>query len=949
MECPDDNALVAFVSNELDEIKRAELVSHLDVCETCMTIACAIARGTDTVASGTERTVYPAGERIVGRYRLDSLIGAGAMGSVYIATDAQLGREIAIKIVRSSAASSSARLSREARAMAQVKHSNVVTVFDAGDFDGGVFIVMELVVGETLGTWLDKPRGWRDVVRMFEAAGRGLAAAHAAGIVHRDFKPANVLVDRTGRVAVTDFGLAFAPPSATPPESSPDLAVTSTGAMLGTPLYMSPEAHRGAKVDGRADQFSFAVALYHALYGETPFDRESIGGLRDAVLAGDIAARPSATQVPIAVDRVIRRALAIDPEARYPTMDPLLDELAAVTRPRRIARFAVAGAAVAIVAVAATLLVSSSRSPGPEPAAKSPRVAVLFDRIDNRSHDRRLDGAVALAIQNALYDSTRIDSYDRESIPGLAHSLGTEAAADPVAAALSARDHTPAYVVSGSIEPEGAGFAIQLDIRGTQFRETASSLDGVLPACSRLAIALRVQVGDYVAAGVQIGTSSLDALNELALGNRLSSDGKFLEAAVELRKAIAADPGFADAHAALGNVYYNLLKTPEATAEFEAALRDRDRMTERRRLMLMSDYYGSSGRYVESIAASEQYLARWPGDMRSEVDIVATALDGGMFPLALELARRAVTDHPEVVVARSNLLLAEVATGKFDEAIKDGEAMRRDLPHPTSSGILALGIAYTLQGDPTTALHLFEQWVPNDRESADAGRADLAMYQGRLDDAYKRAHSWLDARKRGGRSLAESRTELVTLARIALRRGDRDTAREFATPALGDNNARGSYQVATILLEAGDDAPARQLADRWRVQSTPDARVYAWLLDGDRARARGDLAAAIAVYTEATRMDDSWLAHARLGVAELEAKSYSDAVRELEICIARRGEGAVFAMPSLSMLPPIYLALANAKAGLHAADATEAFRRLVAIAPAPQHDPLTDAARASAP
>ncbi|HEV7554400.1 MAG TPA: tetratricopeptide repeat protein, partial [Kofleriaceae bacterium] len=465
---------------------------------------------------------------------------------------------------------------------------------------------------------------------------------------------------------------------------------------------------------------------------------------------------------------------------------------------------------------------------------------------------------------------------------------------------------------------------------------------------TRLAIALRVRFGDYVAAGVQIGTSSIDALHELATGSRLASSGKFIEAALELRKAVADDPGFGDAHAMLGNVYYNLSKMPEATAEFEAALRDRDRMSERRRLILMSDYYGSSGRYVESIAASEQYLARWPGDMASEVSIVATALDGQMFPLALELARRAVTDHPNIVVARSNLLLAELATGNIDQVIKDGEAMRHDLPHPSSSGILALGIAYTLRGEAETALHLFESWKSQDRESADAGRADLALYQGRVDDAYKRAHSWLDARAKGGRPLGDSNAELITLARISLRRNDRAAAREFATPAFANNSPRGKYWVASILVEAGDDTIARQLAEHWHLQPSPDTRVYARLLDGDLARARSDLHEAIAAYTEAVRTDDSWMAHARLGVAELEAKSYADAVRELELCLARRGEGAIFATPSLSLLPPIYLALAQAKAALHAPDAGEAARRVIALAPTPQNDPLTDAARALA-
>jgi tetratricopeptide (TPR) repeat protein len=257
-------------------------------------------------------------------------------------------------------------------------------------------------------------------------------------------------------------------------------------------------------------------------------------------------------------------------------------------------------------------------------------------------------------------------------------------------------------------------------------------------------------------------------------------------------------------------------------------------------------------------------------------------------------------------------------------------------------------MAYALRGDGETALHLFESWKSQDRESADAGRADLALYQGRLDDAYKRAHSWLDARAKGGRALTESRAELITLARIELRRNDRAAARELATPAFADNSTRGKYWVASIVLEAGDDTLARELAEQWRAQPSPDTRVYARLVDGDLARARGDLHEAIAAYTEAVRTDDRWIAHVRLGVALLEAKSYADAARELELCVSRRGEGAIFATPSLSLLPPVYLALAQAKAALHAPDATEAARRVVALAPAPQHDPLTDAALALA-
>ena len=283
----------------------------------------------------------------VGRYVVLDRIGAGGMGVVYAAYDPELDRRVAIKLLRPDRFSSEAgrlRLLREAQALARLTHPNVVAVYDAGTFGDRVFVAMELVEGETLRQWLGEgPRSWREVLDRFLPAGRGLAAAHAAGLVHRDFKPENVLLGRDGRVRVADFGLAKAladaeeePPgeAAEPGEGTP---LTEWGVVLGTPAYMAPEQLRGIAADARSDQFSFCVALYEALYGERPFEE-----------GGVVKEAPAGTKVPGWLRAVILRGLMASPEERYPTMDDLLRDLE--RDPATVRRRWLAAAAIVILA-----------------------------------------------------------------------------------------------------------------------------------------------------------------------------------------------------------------------------------------------------------------------------------------------------------------------------------------------------------------------------------------------------------------------------------------------------------------------------------------------------------------------------------------------------------------------------------------------------------------------
>ncbi|HTL31473.1 MAG TPA: protein kinase [Kofleriaceae bacterium] len=276
----------------------------------------------------------------IGPYVIDGVIGAGGMGVVYGARDPKLDRKVAIKVLRPRENDSSEyqrlRLLREARAMAKLSHPNVVTVFGADVDAEEIYFAMELVDGTTLRQWLSKTRTWQEIVRVLIGAGRGLAAAHAVGLVHRDFKPDNVLIDANERARVSDFGIASetSTPQAvhavglaqTIAQGSQPVENTRQGQLVGTPRYMSPEQYGTAAVDARSDQYSFCLVLYEALFNAHPFEFTTLEELISRIMRGERAPIPS-SNVPEWIHRVIDRGLARDAGDRFPSMTALVDEL----------------------------------------------------------------------------------------------------------------------------------------------------------------------------------------------------------------------------------------------------------------------------------------------------------------------------------------------------------------------------------------------------------------------------------------------------------------------------------------------------------------------------------------------------------------------------------------------------------------------------------------------
>ena len=373
-DCLGDSTIAAYVDGELGRDAIAHVDRHIDGCESCRGQLSAVAvapvlrsfvatrtlsesRAPTAVAVGSYpgtvvRGADPAPGSALGRYVVDAVIGRGGMGVVVRAYDPELDRQVAIKIVDPAASSGAWRagLRAEAQAMARLRHPNVVAVHDVGSVGDRVFVAMELVEGASLGTWR-AGRGRDAALGACVAAGRGLVAAHAAGVVHGDVKPDNILVDRDGRAMIADFGLARA------------IASTAGGAagdraLCGTPAYMAPELFAGAPADVRSDQFAFAVTVYECVAGARPWRGDSLDALRAAITAGP---PPRPAGVPPGLWAAIARGLATDPAARHSTLAAFVAELARQLAPARrrrrwiaagVAAVVVAGGAVAAVAVA---------------------------------------------------------------------------------------------------------------------------------------------------------------------------------------------------------------------------------------------------------------------------------------------------------------------------------------------------------------------------------------------------------------------------------------------------------------------------------------------------------------------------------------------------------------------------------------------------------------------
>ncbi len=802
MPCPDDETVAALVEGRLDGEALRAIAQHVDGCPSCRElVAEAVRAPAEAGAEGFQAGGAPLPRgATVGRYVVQGCIGAGAMGIVYTARDPDLGRDVALKLMRgdgvaNSSSGSRGRLLREAQAMAKLAHPDVITVYDVGTVGDEVFIAMELVDGTTLGEWMRTPRSWRDVLAVMRKAGEGLAAAHAAGIVHRDFKPDNVLVSRDGRVRVTDFGLARQAPSAdstasaptedlapdgTPPArtlpfgevSRSPLAVSRTGTLAGTPAYMAPELIAGGAADARSDLFAFCVTFHEALYGQRPFGGATLPALAASVEAGRIRTPSRGERVPGWLTQAIVRGLDARPENRPSSMRALLDMLDQGPRRTTIARAGIA-AALTVVLVLGTLAIV----PGPRGGAAKPTSSAATDTS---------------ASATTVTDLPPPPSTNPDALRAYARGLqamrdGTWGAADFAEAARLDPSMAAAHLRYAMIEfwrlPTEARAHLAKAVEG---RSTLTERDEALlraagvwmrsdPADDHAFARLMDEMLERYPQDAEVAYYAGFALTQLA---------DHAEAVVRLRRATALDPGFAAAY------------------------------------QLESDEQAYAGDLEGALATIQACIERAPEATRCLMERTFIDEADGDCALLEQDGRRMQAHDPESDMSYGMLAAAAYAQGKPLETVR--ELFRQQEAHAAPGGRRRFELIHAwdlaaLSGDFDGA-----------RRAADALQQ---LAGGDSPDRRLRSGAALlsiDASLEAGDVQAATRTASAFLARqdawTAEPRSD-----DFAVLRDGTPGMWMAERAGGLLSPAAFDAQRAAWASQWESRLPEAYRPYAWL------------------------------------------------------------------------------------------------------------------------
>ena len=883
MACLDDTAVLRMIHGRLDGDELAGADRHLDGCARCRVLVAAVARGSDgrDVPGPDELRRGDA----VGRYVVLGRLGGGAMGVVYAAHDGELDRQVALKLLRPDAGAGPDRLVREAQAMARLQHPNVVTVHDVGTTGDRVFVAMELIDGPTLRAWAAVARPWRERLEVVRAIGRGLAAAHAAGLIHRDVKPDNVIVGGDGRPRIGDFGLARRGDDGDrvgPPAAARAATITRTGAVAGTPAYMAPEQLRGEPASAASDQFGLAVTAWEVLFGARPFTGADVGAVAAAIARGPT---PPRSDVPAPIVRALIRALAVEPSARWPSVAALVEALG-WTPPRRwrwLAPLVATGAAAAVIVVA---------RPGAAPADPCRAVA----------------GELAPGWTSAVEASLR-------------------------ARLAATGDTTSAARLAGWVERwQGARIEVcrATHVRGAQ---SEAVLDVRQRCLERGAVELATLAAELLGPGTRPHVvEAIDGLTEpdecahspaLVLLAPVAPAQRAAVAAVEaeaarlrarLAGAAPVDPGAgatligaaeATAHAptvALAHlVHAELLRRAGDYPAADRAARDAIVAAERGH---------------DDLGAARAWMARLgvAGDRRD-----LTAADEWLALAAAAVARAGDPAELRARLANGAGLLA-MNLGRLDDAARELEvalALRRQLAgdHPdvaVARTLSALGHVARLRADHATARARFDEALAIDRAALgdahpDVGRdlhnlANLARLAGDLDAAEAGYREALAIR---GRALGPDHPEVGlthnSLGLVALERGALDAAareleaarRIFAAAGHGDL-AITHANLGALALRRGDLVAAR----RWLAEAIAGYRTQLPARHERLARALLDAAEA------AARAGDHREARARLAEARAAIPDGPESDALVREAAALAGRLVAVARPAAPPPPP---------------------------------------------
>jgi eukaryotic-like serine/threonine-protein kinase len=926
--------------------------------------------------AATDETLAP-GTVLAERYEIVRLLGSGGMGAVYQAIDRELQRNLALKTIRADLASQKnilERFKREVMVSSQITHRNVVRVYDLGSSGRLRFLTMEYVEGKSLDAVIG-PTGMppEKVAPILRQICQGLEAAHERGVIHRDLKPQNIMIEPQGRVAVMDFGLA---------STTDGGGLTRAGALLGTPDYMSPEQALGQKLDRRSDIFSLGIIAYEMLTGKAPFASETaIASLVARTSTRALPPREINQTIPEGLSTIVHRCMATNPQDRYSSVAAILQDLESYIGTGQLSVFstwdatAVSGAAAAAVAKAApappapasrkwiavaaglaavaagALYFAIGRNSGP--AAPVAPMTVMIADFTNHTGDAVFSGTLESSLKLVLEGASFISAYDRARMRdlGVKPPAGAfdQAKAQEIAAAQGVN-----VVVSGSLERAGADYKLSAAAVQTltgkvlaTAEESAPGKDQVLFAVTKLGTAIRKKLGDATSESAQrlsmetLSAASLEAVHEYAMGLDALSAGKFEESQQHLSRALDLDPNFGMAYTVMASAARNLGRQQDADRFIKEAIKNIDHMTERERFRTRAYLYLQTGDYKNCVDEYGSLLQRYPSDTGAHLNIAVCYLHLHDVGKALEESRRAVAILPKRAIYHGNLAMSLAFSGDAEAAAKEA-ADASKLGYV--NGPLLQAYASLLREQPDAAAEGYRELSKNNPSDAATGLADLAAFEGRFADAAGILEKGIAEDMAGRKPDPDAAaTKLWGLALVHRAQGQKAPALAAARRALELSKAfQTRFVAAQVFVEFGETAKAHELAAGLSSELQIEPQAYASLIEGEAALKAGDAQAAVKLFTTANNLLDTWVGRFDLGRAYLELGAFPQADSEFDRCLKRRGEAlALFLdLPTYSFFPSVYYYQGRAREGMKSAGAAESYKKYLSIRAKAGEDPL---------